>query len=110
MKLIALTFAALLAILAPGCTGVKYLTEDLQGKTVVVVKSGWGVDMAAGALTDGGSPLSIEAGRIATVYISSKDGDKMPSGLAEVIAAARGDFTITAEGISETAPAATGGE
>lgn len=94
-------FLAAVSVLMTGCTGIKYITADLQGKSVVIVKSGWGVDMSVGAVTDSGSPLSLEAGKIATVYISSKDGDKMPKGVAEIIRAARGDLEISATGIKE---------
>jgi hypothetical protein len=100
-------FAALAAFLMTGCTGLKYITTDLRGKSVVIVKSGWGVDLSVGAVTDTGAPLSVEAGRIATVYVSSKDGDKLPPNLADIIRAARGDIEITATGIREgAAPAA----
>ena len=95
-----LAFLAL-CLLATGCTGIKYLTNDLKGKSVIVVKSGWGVDMSVGAIADSGSPMSIEAGKIATVYVSARDGDKLPQGLADIIRAARGDISIGANGIQE---------
>lgn len=101
-RVIALAAAALLLT---GCTGLKYITTDLRGKSVVIVKSGWGVDLSVGAVTDSGAPLSLEAGKIATVYVSSKDGDKLPSGLEGIIRAARGDIEITATGIREGAAA-----
>lgn len=101
MKLSALLSLSACAVCLSGCTGLKYVTTDLKGKSVIIVKSGWGVDLSVGAVTDSGSPLSVEAGRIATVYVSSKDGDKLPSGLAEIIRAARGDLEIGVSGIKE---------
>lgn len=99
--LCAIALCAALAIGATSCTGIRYITEDLQGKTVCVIRSGWGVDLSVGAVTDSGSPLSIEAGKIATVYVSSKEGEKIPPGLAGIIRAARGEFSVTATGIYE---------
>ena len=93
--------AALGALLLTGCTGIRYITQDLKGKSVIVVRSGWGVSLDVGAVTDAGSPLSAEAGKIATVYVSSKDGDKLPAGLADIIRAARGDLSIGVGGIEE---------
>ena len=99
-----LAMGAMLAMLAlSGCSGIRYITQDLQGKSVIVVKSGWGVDLSVGAVSDSGAPVSIEAGKIATVYVSSKDGDKLPAGLADIIRAARGDLEIKATGIKESA-------
>lgn len=103
MKGMRLLFIALATLPLASCTGLKYITTDLQGKSVVIVKSGWGVDMSVGAVTDTGAPLNIEAGKIATVYISSKDGNKLPAGLAEIIRAARGDISIGPGGIQEGA-------
>ena len=91
------------SLLLTGCTGIKYLTTDLKGKSVIIVKSGWGVDLSVGAIADSGSPMSLEAGKIATVYVSSKDGNKLPEGLAEIIRAARGDLSIGPTGIQEGA-------
>ena len=97
--LIVLAFVFLLTL--PSCTGIRYITEDLQGKTVIVIRSGFGVNFSLGALTDSGSPLSIEAGKIATVYVSAKDGDKIPPEVANIISATRGEFSVTATGIKE---------
>ena len=99
-RIIALLVAA---VFLSGCTGIRYITTDLKGKSVVIVKSGWGVDLSVGAVSDAGAPVSVEAGRIATVYVSAKDGDKLPAGLADIIRAARGDIEITATGIKESA-------
>ena len=101
MKRFVILSLAACALFLSGCTGLKYITTDLKGKSVIIVKSGWGVDLSVGAVTDSGSPLSVEAGRIATVYVSSKDGDKLPQGLAEIIRAARGDLEIGVSGIKE---------
>lgn len=90
-----------MAALLSSCTGIRYITQDLSGKSVIVVKSGWGVDLSVGAVADSGAPVSIEAGKIATVYISSKGGDRLPEGVADIIRAARGDLEITATGIRE---------
>ena len=99
MKKIFVLLAA--SLFLSGCTGIKYLTNDLKGKSVSIVKSGWGVDMSVGAIADSGSPMNIEAGKIATVYVSSKDGDKLPPGLADIVRAARGDISIGPGGIQE---------
>lgn len=103
MRHIAYIVAAALGLLASGCTGIRYITQDLKGKSVIVVRSGWGVSLDVGAVTDAGSPLSAEAGKIATVYVSSRDGDKLPPGLADIIRAARGDLSIGPTGIQEGA-------
>ena len=95
-----ITLALCVAFLS-SCTGIKYLTTDLKGKSVVIVKSGWGIDLSVGAIADTGSPMSIEAGKIATVYISSKDGNQLPTGLADIIRAARGDLVIKPTGIED---------
>lgn len=95
------------SLLLSSCTGIRYITQDLKGKSIVVVRSGWGVDLSVGAVIDSGAPLSLEAGKIATVYVSSKDGNQLPADLADIIRAARGDIEITATGIREgAAPAA----
>lgn len=101
--ILSLGIAVISAFCLTGCTGLKYITTDLQGKSVVIVKSGWGVDLSVGAIADSGSPMSLEAGKIATVYVSSKDGNKLPAGLADIIRAARGDLEIGATGIKEKA-------
>ena len=62
MKLSALLSLSACAVCLSGCTGLKYVTTDLKGKSVIIVKSGWGVDLSVGAVTDSGSPLSVEAG------------------------------------------------
>lgn len=103
MRRMAIIAAAALGLLASGCTGIRYITQDLQGKSVVIIKSGWGVDMSVGAVADSGAPVSIEAGKIATVYVSARGGDKLPPGLADIIRAARGDLSIGPTGIQEGA-------
>lgn len=101
MRRFAILAMAAFAALLSGCTGLKYITTDLKGKSVVIVKSGWGVDLSVGAVTDSGAPLSVEAGKIATVYVSAKDGDKLPAGLAEIVKAARGEVEMGAAGVKE---------
>lgn len=83
-------------------SAAQVIADDLKGKTLVVFRSGWGLDLSSVSVSS--TPgLEISAGRLTTLYVSHPADKPFPEQLPELLRSAQSVLEIDATGIKDGA-------